>query len=186
MLGQDAIFDAALRFVLRHEGVLSEDPDDPGGTTKYGISLRFARAAGDLDGDGHPDLDLDGDGDVDEHDIRALTPELAAKVYRLAFWDRYGYGRFPLPLAQRLFALAVNAGPIVAGKTLQRALRAAGKPVAEDGIIGPVTAAAALEVGAADLVPPFRAEAAGFYRELAARNPAARKWLNGWLNRAYA
>jgi len=54
-----ARFEDALPTVLRHEGLYSEDPADPGGATNYGISLRFLRQLGDTDGDGFAEGDLD-------------------------------------------------------------------------------------------------------------------------------
>ena len=41
-----SLFDKCLKIVLIHEGGYSDDPDDPGGTTNYGISLRFLKSVG--------------------------------------------------------------------------------------------------------------------------------------------
>jgi lysozyme family protein len=53
--------------VLGTEGGFVDDKVDRGGTTKFGISLRFLAAEGafDADGDGKADFDLDLDGDID-------------------------------------------------------------------------------------------------------------------------
>ena len=74
-------FEKAHAFVARMEGGFVDDPADPGGTTNYGVSLRFLKSQGLEAGD------IDGDGDIDADDIRALTPERAAGVLRRAFWD---------------------------------------------------------------------------------------------------
>jgi len=55
----------ALDFVLRHEGEYVNDPDDPGGETKFGISKRA-----------YPNLD-----------IASLTIEEARKIYKRDYWD---------------------------------------------------------------------------------------------------
>ena len=47
-------FDTAIKKVLKHEGGYVDHKNDPGGATKYGISLRFIRQS-------NTDLDLDGD-----------------------------------------------------------------------------------------------------------------------------
>ena len=177
----DIGFEAALAIVLAHEGGFVDDPADPGGATKFGVSLRTLRALGDLA------FDLDVDGDLDADDIKALTPEAAGAFYRKHFWDRYGYGTIhDLHLAAKLFDLAVNMGPGPAHRCLQRALRACRQPVTEDGILGPVTRQAVNAAEFLGLFPALKSEAAGFYRALAASDPARQKWLSGWLNRAYS
>lgn len=177
----DIGWQAALAVVMEHEGGFVDDPNDPGGATKYGVSLRELRRLGDLD------FDLDGDGDVDADDIRALTPDAAAAFYRKHFWDRHGYGRFPdLFVATKVFDLAVNMGPGQAHKCLQRACRAAGSPLIDDGILGPKTHAAVAALHFKGLLPAIRSEAAGFYRGLVIAKPVRGKYLAGWLNRAYS
>jgi len=53
-------FERCIAFVLRHEGGYVNDPRDPGGETKYGISKRA-----------YPGLD-----------IKNLTEEQAKEIYR--------------------------------------------------------------------------------------------------------
>jgi lysozyme family protein len=176
----DADFEARIMPVLlRHEGGLVDHPDDPGGITKYGISLRWLRAEG---------VDVDGDGDIDAADVRGLTHQQAVALYRTHFWQGYGYARLcNVALAGKIFDLAVNMGPSPACRVLQRALRACGRPVAEDGALGPCTIEAALGLTlGGGLLPAIRAEAAGHYRALIAKNPKLAAFETGWLNRAYA
>lgn len=177
----DIGFEAALAVVLAHEGGFVDDPADPGGATKFGISLRTLRALGDRD------FDVDGDGDLDAADIAVLSPEQAGAFYRRHFWDRYGYGDIhDLLVAAKVFDLAVNMGPGPAHHCLQRALRACRMAVVEDGVLGPATRKAVNDAQFQGLLPALKAEAAGYYRALAAANPARQKWLAGWLNRAYS
>lgn len=63
-----ANFETALAFVLKHEGGYVNDPQDPGGETKYGISKRA-----------YPNLD-----------IKGLTEDGAKAIYRRDYWDRSG------------------------------------------------------------------------------------------------
>ncbi len=183
------LFAAAIAFVLEHEGGFSDDPVDPGGVTRWGISLAWLRNAGqlDLDHDGRMDGDVNGDGVVNAEDVRAMPRERAILLYRLHWWDAQGYARITDPaIATKTLDLSVNMGAAGAHRCLQRALRAAWFPVGDDGKLGPKTLSA---VNAADpraLLPAFASEAAGYYRSLIAARPAFSKYEKGWLNRAYA
>lgn len=188
---------AAIDGVLRHEvgqlwetGGYTDDPDDPGGATKWGISLRYAKGLPLRLGD------IDGDGDVDRDDIRLMTKEQATMIYQ-RMWNLQGYGRFnDQAMAAKVFDLMVNMGPrrvfrkqVTGGAhvLVQRAVRAlgGGKRLLEDGILG-VKSFTALNTIAVDdeWYPQYMAalcsEAAGYYRSL--NRP---KYIKGWLNRAY-
>jgi lysozyme family protein len=169
-------FALAIPHVLRHEGGWVDDPDDPGGATNYGISLRFAKGEG---------LDFDGDGDVDADDVRGLTQAQAGEVYRERFWERHGYEQIAdQRIAAKVFDTCVNVGPIRAHRFLQRALCAVGCPVATDGVLGPKTIAATNRAEPATLVVELIREQANFYRTLAELKPRLAKFLGGWMRRA--
>jgi lysozyme family protein len=162
-------FLAAVGRVLANEGGYSSNPADPGGATNFGISARA-----------HPGLN-----------IAALTREAAVEIYWREWWLRCGFTLLPAAAAAKTFDLAVNIGAFNAIKCLQRAIRACGIPVAEDGVIGPATASEAARADPAALTAALRSEAAGYYRVAAAiargaRNDDDREFLKGWLNRAYA
>jgi len=174
-------FEQAIPVVLKHEGGYSNNKKDPGGATNYGISIRFLRAQGRF-------LDLDGDGDMDAADMQLLTVDTAIEIYRDLIWEPNRYAQIAdQELATKVFDLAVNMGAQQANRLLQRALRACGVALKEDGVLGLVT------LGAVNKVPGFpqlvglRATAAGYYRALVAAKPDQyRDFLTGWLNRAYA
>lgn len=109
-------FKKALDTVLVFEGGHVDDPADPGGETKYGISKRA-----------YPDLDIGG-----------LTKKQAGEIYRADYWDACRCDDLPRGLDLVVFDAAVNQGPGFARRALQKA---AGVTV--DGIIGPQTLAAA-------------------------------------------
>lgn len=81
-------FDICVEHVLRWEGVYSNDPKDPGGETKYGISKRA-----------YPDLD-----------IKALTKEKAKGIYFVDYWQAVGADKMPDGLNLLAFDTAVNCG----------------------------------------------------------------------------
>jgi lysozyme family protein len=169
----------ALKVVKEHEGGFCDDAGDPGGATKYGISLRFLKDLGD------EVADVDRDGDVDADDVRALSWEQAANIYVTHFWDRYHYGFLQEDVAVKVFDMAVNVGPKQAALVTQRALRACGIEVEEDGIFGKETWRAANAARPDQLVSAIRSELAGFYRMLTKIHPERSRFLAGWLNRAY-
>lgn len=195
-----ATFNEAIPIILQHEGGYVNDPDDPGGATKWGISLRYLKT---LD----PSIaDIDRDGDVDVEDVRRMTKDQAKEFYRKGWWEKYRYALIgPQYLATKVFDLAVNMGPSRAHRLLQWALRAVGRPVKVDGIIGPKTRAAiedndpyyiqgddetSYAPGTSKqtylpIASALRAEASAFYRSLVTADPGREKWLEGWLNRAY-
>ena len=161
-------FVRAVDRVLADEGGYAFNPADPGGETRFGICKRE-----------YPQLD-----------IKSLTREAAIEIYFNDWWQRYRYSELPGPVGAKLFDLAVNIGPEHAARCLQRALRACGRRVDEDGVIGDATRAAAVAANQLALMAALRSEAAGYYRALAAlergrRTDGDREFLSGWLNRAY-
>ena len=180
------MFDKAVDMVLANEGGFVNDPDDPGGTTNFGISLRFVKSIEHI-----YDVDIDNDGDVDADDIAKLTKNEARAIYKVMFWDKYNYGNIEnFRIALKIFDLCVNMGPRQAHKIIQRGLRSCERVVKDDGILGPITQLAITRMITFDKEPlcllyAMRSEAAGFYRMLIKRNPVFKKYEDGWLNRAY-
>ena len=182
--------------LLQIEGGFVDDPVDRGGATKYGISLRFLKAAGQLDddGDGFRDFDLDFDGDIDGRDIRLLTVGDARFLYLTHFWRALDCDSFPEPIGEVLFDQGVNGGNHAARKLLQRALniclaRTGYGMIDVDGRLGEQTRAALLRVlsnprlGMEALIEAFREAVRDRYRAIVRRNPSQRRFLRGWLAR---
>jgi len=115
-----AAFDAAFDILIGHEGGYSNNPRDPGGETRFGISKRS-----------YP-----------REDIKNLTVERAKEIYRRDYWRPIRGDELVAPLALLVFDAAVNNGVGQAIRWLQRAAR-----VPVDGDLGPVTIAAAATVG---------------------------------------
>jgi lysozyme family protein len=170
--------------IVAREGGFVDDPDDPGGATKHGVTIHTMRRLG---------LDLDGDGDVDRADVRRITPDLATDIFIEHYFERPRIGDLPEGLQPSVFDMYVNAGSN-AVRILQRLLRRMGHDVAVDGIIGPHTIRAAH--AAAEAAPDHIADAYGiarrsYYYRLADRRPASRKYARrrdggkgGWITRA--
>lgn len=113
-------FDQAFHQLLGHEGGFVDHPTDPGGATCWGVTERVARANGYTG------------------PMRSLPVDVAKAIYRKDYWDAVRADEVPQVVRYALFDAAVNSGVKQAVKWLQRALG-----VAEDGVIGAATLAAA-------------------------------------------
>jgi lysozyme family protein len=172
--------------IVAREGGFVDDPDDPGGATKHGVTIGTLRRLG---------LDLDGDGDVDTADVRAVTPEIATDLFVEHYFTRPGIGRLPEALQATVFDMYVNAGAN-AVRILQRLLRDMGFDIAVDGVIGPQTlgAARAAEARApAHLADAYGIARRNYYYRIGDRRAASRKYARrrdggkgGWILRAEA
>ena len=83
-------FVLAIPTVFEHEGFFSNDPNDRGGPTQYGISLPLLEDLPDADGGGFLDGDINHDGIVNIDDIRALDIPAAQQLYQEIFDDVLG------------------------------------------------------------------------------------------------
>lgn len=110
-----AAAEKAIALVLRHEGGLVDHPRDPGGITKYGISLRA-----------YPRLGREG--------IKRLTAAEAAAIYLRDYWHAIRGDELPPAVAVCVMDAAVNSGVTRAARWLQAAAE-----VPRDGAIGPAT-----------------------------------------------
>lgn len=176
--------DEIARAIVRREGGYVNDPDDPGGATKYGVTIHTMRRLG---------LDLTGDGVVDTDDVKALSEDDATRIFIDHYFTRPRIGDLPDVLRSSVFDMYVNAGSN-AVKILQSLLRDFEHDIAVDGGIGPQTIGAAQ--AAARAAPEFIADAYGiarrnYYYALADRRPASRKYARtraggkgGWIRRA--
>lgn len=178
-----ADFEQAISIILKHEGGYVNDSADPGGATKYGISLRYLKNLSNNQGD------LNADGIVDVNDVKNMSLQQAIAIYRKDWWYRYNYYLInDQTLATKIFDMAVNMGGGQAHKLLQRACnRVIGQDALKvDGLLGPKTLSQLNLLQAGQLLTVLREEMANFYHNLVKQKPSLAKFLRGWLNRAAA
>ena len=172
-------FEDAIPTILRHEGGFNNDPQDAGGATNFGVSLRWLKAQGLLE-----DLEQEDRTQDEIVVIKSMTQEQAAALYKSYWWNPYNYGAIDSQLvATKIFDTAVNLGAPRAHRIVQVALGFTQDQ--RDGILGVKSMAEINAAGAAPLVVQIQNLQAAFYRQLVAANPARQKFLQGWLNRAY-
>ena len=101
-------FERCLAFTLKQEGGYGDHPLDPGGATKFGVTqATLARFRGRA---------------VSKADVRALTRQEAADIYRRDYWAPVAGDSLPVGIDAVVFDHAVNSGPTAALKTLRAAL----------------------------------------------------------------
>jgi lysozyme family protein len=149
-------FDNAVELIFTFEGgsKYTNDPQDPGGETKYGISKRA-----------FPNLD-----------IKNLTLDEAKKIYKERYWDKIQGDALPYHVALPVFDLAVNAGVGLASMMLQECLPG----IMVDGQIGPKTVKAANEIDKLTFISKYTKERIMFYASL----KGFPRYGNGWVSRA--
>lgn len=172
--------------IVGREGGYVNDPDDPGGATKFGVTIHTMRRLG---------LDLTGDGVVGLADVRLLSRSQAVDIFIRHYFERPRIADLPGELQATVFDMYVNAGGN-AVKILQRMLREMGYAISVDGAIGPQTAGAARDAAEPDPVvlrDAYGVARRNYYFRLADGRPASRKYARtraggkgGWIHRAEA
>ncbi len=154
--------------ILQTEGGYNDHPEDRGGPTKYGISLKYLQ--GKYVG-------------ATKEDIENLTPEQASGFYKRDFFYTPHIDQLPALLQPQMFDMAVNHGASGAIKMLQASLL-----LTEDGRIGPQTCAAAQDAITKYGFPVVNNHIAclrkGFMQAIVTRDPSQAVFLKGWLARA--
>jgi lysozyme family protein len=175
-------FPKSLEWVFKHEGILSDDPADHGGVTKYGISIRFLKLAKE---------DINGDGHVNSEDILGLTMADASLLYRKHFWDHYRCDEIvSLSLSAKMFDCLVNMRGKTASRIFQRSLNHFDYNVAVDGMIGSKTILAmnAIMADGKEVSDQYLEKCCKYqlqtYMKIIENDPTQIRFVNGWTARA--
>jgi len=159
MVGYLTKFDQIIDKVLNHEGGYVNDPTDPGGETKYGISKKA-----------YPNVD-----------IKNLSLEDAKAIYKKDYWDKTKTDSIPSQLRYIYFDMCINMGQRTAVKVLQNAANNKNsKDIEVDGFLGPNT------FKAIEKVEHKRAQSyrVMYYATLIKKKPALEKYWYGWFKRS--
>lgn len=166
---------------FQHEQGFSNDPQDSGGATRFGITERVARANGYTG------------------DMRALPLEKAREIARRQYWSILSLddvARESLAIALEMFDTGYNCGVGNAGRWLQKALNAFNKEgtayadLTEDGNIGPVTVSALgfylrwrRDRGEMVMLRALNSLQGAYYLGLSSSRPKDEKYVFGWFER---
>lgn len=151
--------------VMKREGGYVNDPDDSGGPTKNGVTLRMLEA---WRGTGCTAADVEGLSSIEASQI--LTHEFVTK-------PRFDLIRDPFLLGAVVDA-GINHGPSRPVHWLQEALK-----ITSDGVMGPMTAAAINAADSHHLAAQFLAARVRFYGRDETDHPSQAKFAAGWADR---
>jgi len=144
-------FKKAVKIIFEHEGFYSNDAQDAGGETKYGISKKA-----------YPELD-----------IKNLTIQHAEFIYENDYWMKCKCAGLPEQLRLAVFDCAVNQGVTFASKALQAACEAK-----IDGFIGPKTLDACNSKNPDEVLEEFLKERLHRYLSTKGFERFGKGWLN--------
>jgi len=150
-------YDHCLEMLLEHEGGFVNHPDDPGGITNLGVTKKVYEGWVDRE--------------VTEQEMRDLTKEDVAPIYKSNYWDRCKCNSLESGLDFTIFDWAVNSGPGRAAKALQKSVGAT-----EDGAIGPATLALVSNNGVENLIEDVSRQRQLFYESLNTFDTFGRGW----------
>ena len=119
-------FDKCLHMLLEHEGGYVNDSRDSGGMTNLGVTKRV--------------YDEWIGRESTEQEMRDLTPDDVAPIYKKNYWDRIKGDYVPSGVDWCLYDWAVNSGSGRPAKAVQRAVGAT-----PDGVIGKQTVGLIME-----------------------------------------
>ena len=165
-----ADFQTALKRTLEFEGGYSDDPQDPGGETNYGITKNEAMRQGYMGS------------------MKDIPMSLVENIYKTAYWNSMKCGDFIHQLiANHVFDCGVNTGTGTAGKMLQNALNQLfNRGLVTDGVVGSLTVDsvnALTDDQAMDLTLRFCDLRKQRYDQIIAARPTSEKYRMGWYKR---
>ncbi|GAB6099220.1 glycosyl hydrolase 108 family protein [Halanaerocella petrolearia] len=167
----DENFQQALELVLEYEGGYSNDEDDRGGPTKFGITKATARRLG------------------YNEEISKLSKEEVAQMYYDNYWANLQYNLInDSNIALEMFDQAVNLGPQTANCHLQRACNLLIKDeIAVDGIVGPAILEAVVNCSyKLELIKLLNILQGYKYIKIVESDKSQKKFIRGWLKRVYS
>jgi len=154
--------------IQKWEGKFSNDPEDSGGSTMAGITMRTFISYRKKKGLPAPTIG----------DLKDISPDEWEAVLQLFFWDKWqsdqinnqsianilvdwlwGSGKWGIIIPQRILGLV------------------------EDGIVGPMTLKAVNTANQKGLFQDIKKAREKFFWDIVKNNPSQSKFIKGWLNR---
>jgi len=161
----DANFEYAFAYTLVNEGGYTNDPNDPGGPTNFGITQH--------------DYAVFKGRSVSAAEVKAMTLADAKTIYRTKYWNTLSLDYInDRAIATCMFDEGVNFGISIAAKFAQQICK-----VSADGHIGPISIAAINGSTEQVFIPAFVDLCKARYKSLLWK-PSNWTFYKGWMARA--
>lgn len=147
------------------EGGISNSTADRGGLTNAGVTQNtydlYRRSQG-----------------LPQQPVTMITGAEVTAVYLNYYWSPAQCSALPIPVDLCLFDMCVNSGQGNAVRNLQQVLG-----ITADGVIGPMTIAAANAGDPMAVAAAFIDNRDAFYQQIVTNDRTQARFLQGWLNR---
>lgn len=167
------IFDFCMKHILEVEGGFSNNPNDRGGPTNFGITLGTLAAFRGKQ--------------VTIEELKNIKPDEVRDVYFKLFWQKFNLSLVKdTHMACIIFDQVVNRRAEAAIITLQTALNSEfGANLIVDGVLGLKTADAINKNDVYSLGMQFVKETQRFYVKLIKANPSQFEFMFTWMSRTW-
>lgn len=170
-----AAISPALQVVLSHEvdprkGSYSNDPNDKGGPTNYGITIATYRRF-------FPGATVE--------DVKSMPMGHVEMIYTAGYWRPIGLDEIgDQNVATKIFDIGVNCGPGAASAMAQRACCALGRDVKVDGWIGPKTREVINSISPFEFIQALKEQQRDYYLDIVEHDRSQLVFLYTWMRRA--
>ena len=155
--------------ILKFEGGFVDDPDDLGGQTMMGVTLKTYKTYCRRKGYPQPTVDR----------LKNLSMEQFTDILKTMYWDACkGDEIVNQSVANAVVDWAWHSGTSTAVKEVQRILG-----VKDDGVIGNTTLAAINSWSPLPLFGQIKQARVAYIERICAARPANNKFKKGWMNR---
>jgi lysozyme family protein len=167
-------FDISVVKLLEFEGIFSNDKDDKGGETKWGITEAVARENG------------------YQGDMETMPLYEAKKIYKLRYWDYFDLdtiaskSRDHFNLSYEIFESAVNCGTFRVSEWIQRIFQVTSGDIAFPVHLPIIIGCFEKEIKAEKinlLIKLLNVLQGEHYISITLNNPINEKYLKGWMKR---
>lgn len=164
-------FEKAFQYTVGNEGSYSNDRNDSGGPTKYGITQHDLSAWL-----GRP---------ASVQEVKDMSLDIAHEIYEKKYWNSLSLSHIDNSgVATCMFDIGVVRGIGVPPKYAQGICNEHGAHLVLDSHIGPITLAAINALDHKVFITDFSHHAEAGFRAIVAAHPSQSVFLKGWVNRA--
>lgn len=166
-----ARIEASIEYVLANEGGYTNDPQDAGGATNWGIT--------------HADLAKWRKAPVSNQDVKDMTKAEAEEIYKAYYWSPLNLdGVDDQNIATCIFDTGVNRGIYIGGSYAQKVCNELGGNLAVDGKIGHLSLGSLNTLKRRDFITDYYTLVKAGYDAIVASHPSQRVFYKGWMARA--